>query len=166
MLVYTIQPGDTLWKVAQSNRVDLDALVAANPQIKDPNLIFVGQVIHIPQLWQPTIPEPTPGTPGQPDPPGGPAQPNPPQEEQTPEGYCTPPWGERPCIYLAREGDTLESIGHSFMLPLSRLLYFNLRYGKQEPLPEGARIVIPEMEIQPITPGRSCAKPQEGMLYR
>ncbi|MDO4732602.1 MAG: LysM domain-containing protein [Bacillota bacterium] len=138
MIVYTIQSGDTLWKIAQSNQLALDALLFANPQITDPNQIFVGQVINIPQIWQAVRPENVPFPL--------------PTPELEPEPPCTDRMGERPCIYLAREGESLESIGHSLMIPLSRLLYFNLRYGKREPLPEGARIIIPEAEIQPLSP--------------
>lgn len=138
MIVYTIQTGDTLWKIAQTNQVALDALVAANPQITDPNQIFVGQVINIPQIWQPAQPD---------------SGPMPlPTPELMPEVPCTDQMGQRPCIYLAHEGESLESIGHSLMIPLSRLLYFNLRYGKREPLAEGTRIIIPEAEIQPMNP--------------
>ena len=158
MIVYTIQSGDTLWKIAQSNNIALDALVAANPQITDPNQIFVGQVINIPQLWQPAAPGtrpyplPTPEvTPNQPASPGTGPLPLP-TPEVTPEVPCTDQMGQRPCIYLAHEGETLESIGHTFMIPLSRLLYYNLRYSKREPLGEGARIIIPEAEIQPVGP--------------
>ena len=44
----TIQKGDTLWAVAQANGVALDALIKANPQIKNPNLIYPGDKITIP----------------------------------------------------------------------------------------------------------------------
>lgn len=44
---YTVQSGDTLSKIAAHFGVSLSAIEAANPQI-NPNLIFVGQVIHIP----------------------------------------------------------------------------------------------------------------------
>jgi tyrosinase len=47
-LTYVVQPGDTLSGIAQRFGVSLAALEAANPQIKDPNRIFPGQVIHIP----------------------------------------------------------------------------------------------------------------------
>ncbi|MBM7556351.1 LysM peptidoglycan-binding domain-containing protein [Halanaerobacter jeridensis] len=45
---YTVQPGDTLNKIAQKYEVAVDDLLAANPQIENPNFIFVGQVICIP----------------------------------------------------------------------------------------------------------------------
>ena len=158
MIVYTIQAGDTLWKIARANHITLDALVAANPQITDANRIFVGQVINIPQMWQPAEPGPGPVPPPTPEvQPNQPAKPGPgplplPTPEVPPEIPCTDQMGQRPCIYLAQEGETLESIGHTFMIPLSRLLYYNLRYGKREPLAAGTRIIIPEAEIQPVGP--------------
>jgi uncharacterized YkwD family protein/spore coat assembly protein SafA len=46
--IYTIQTGDTLWSIAVKNQVGISELLAANPQIKNPNLIFPGQKINIP----------------------------------------------------------------------------------------------------------------------
>ncbi len=46
--VYIVQPGDTLFKIAQRFRTTVDAILAANPEIKDPNVIFPGQKIIIP----------------------------------------------------------------------------------------------------------------------
>jgi LysM repeat protein len=45
---YVVQPGDTLTAIAELFSVTLAALEAANPQITNPDLIFPGQVIHIP----------------------------------------------------------------------------------------------------------------------
>jgi hypothetical protein len=47
-LTYTIKKGDTLSKVANKFHVDLADLLAANPDIKDPNKVSLGQVIIIP----------------------------------------------------------------------------------------------------------------------
>ncbi|NLN06348.1 MAG: SafA/ExsA family spore coat assembly protein [Firmicutes bacterium] len=47
--VYIVQPGDTLFKIAQRFGVPLDAVIAANPQISNPDLIFPGQKIIIPR---------------------------------------------------------------------------------------------------------------------
>lgn len=43
---YTVQKGDSLWRIAQSNGWDLDALKAVNPQLSDPNFIYAGQTIN------------------------------------------------------------------------------------------------------------------------
>ncbi len=46
---YTIRSGDSLFAVGLEFGVTVDQLLAANPQITDPNLIAVGQVIVIPE---------------------------------------------------------------------------------------------------------------------
>lgn len=47
--VYVVQQGDTLSGIANSFGVSLEALEKANPQIKDPNSIAVGERVHIPE---------------------------------------------------------------------------------------------------------------------
>lgn len=47
-VVYIVQKGDTLWGIAKRYQVALTALIAANPQIKNPNLIYVGNRVRIP----------------------------------------------------------------------------------------------------------------------
>jgi uncharacterized protein (TIGR02594 family) len=45
---YRVRSGDTMTKIARAFRVSLSALVAANPQIRNPDKIKVGQIIHVP----------------------------------------------------------------------------------------------------------------------
>ncbi|MBO9664706.1 phage tail tip lysozyme [Dokdonella sp.] len=45
---YTVKSGDTLSAIAAQKGVSLAALISANPQIKNPNLIFPGQSVNIP----------------------------------------------------------------------------------------------------------------------
>ncbi len=45
---YTVNSGDTLGQIAADNGVTLDELLAANPNIEDPNIISIGQTINIP----------------------------------------------------------------------------------------------------------------------
>jgi len=45
---YTIKSGDTLSQLAQTNHTTVDALMQANPQIKDKNLIYAGAQLNIP----------------------------------------------------------------------------------------------------------------------
>jgi spore coat assembly protein SafA len=45
---HRVKKGDTLWAIAKRNHVSLGSLIAANPQIRNPNLIFPGQIVHIP----------------------------------------------------------------------------------------------------------------------
>lgn len=43
-----VGPGDTLSRLASKNRVSVDDILAANPQIKNPNVLAAGQLIVIP----------------------------------------------------------------------------------------------------------------------
>lgn len=45
---YTVRPGDTLSEIAQRNGVTLNALLLANPQIRNPDRIFVDQRVALP----------------------------------------------------------------------------------------------------------------------
>lgn len=45
---YTVQPGDTMFRIAQMFRTRLEALTVNNPHITDPNLIFPGDVLCVP----------------------------------------------------------------------------------------------------------------------
>ena len=45
---YVVQWGDTMHKIAMRMNVSLNDLIAANPQIWNPNWIFAGQVIILP----------------------------------------------------------------------------------------------------------------------
>lgn len=46
--VYTVKPGDTLSKIAARNQCTVSQIMSANPSIKNPNIIYVGQKITIP----------------------------------------------------------------------------------------------------------------------
>jgi LysM repeat protein len=45
---YTVVSGDTLTKIAGAHGITLEALEAANPQIENPDVIDIGDVINIP----------------------------------------------------------------------------------------------------------------------
>jgi len=47
-LTYTVKPGDTLARIATKYGVTQNQIMAANPKIKDPDKIVIGQVIVIP----------------------------------------------------------------------------------------------------------------------
>ncbi|MGI6574618.1 MAG: LysM peptidoglycan-binding domain-containing protein [bacterium] len=53
--LYTIQPGDSLYFIAQRFGISLRALMRANPQIINPHIIYPGQVICIPVPSPPTV---------------------------------------------------------------------------------------------------------------
>ena len=45
---YTVVSGDTMWKIAVKYKVGVSEIISANPQVKDPALIYPGQVLQIP----------------------------------------------------------------------------------------------------------------------
>ena len=47
---HTVEKGDSLWKIAVRYQVGLSEIKAANPTIKNYDLIYLGQVINIPTV--------------------------------------------------------------------------------------------------------------------
>lgn len=45
---YTVRSGDTLWLISRKYQVGLYELIAANPQIKNPDLIYPGDIVYVP----------------------------------------------------------------------------------------------------------------------
>ncbi len=88
---YVVRQGDTLSDIAARNGIELSPLIKANLQIRNPNLIFPGQVVNIPGRGATTTP-PTTSAPSRPTPPVAqppvtrqptPAQPTPPRVNTT-----------------------------------------------------------------------------------
>ncbi|UFT97718.1 SafA/ExsA family spore coat assembly protein [Radiobacillus kanasensis] len=47
---YTVQPGDSMWKIAVKYQIGLSEIIQANPQVKNPSLIYPNQVLNIPNI--------------------------------------------------------------------------------------------------------------------
>ncbi len=47
---YIVKSGDTMWKIASKYQVGTSEIIAANPQVKNPALIYPGQKLTIPSL--------------------------------------------------------------------------------------------------------------------
>ena len=47
---HTVKKGDSLWKIAVSYQVGLSEIKAANPEVKNYDLIYPGQIINIPTV--------------------------------------------------------------------------------------------------------------------
>jgi LysM repeat protein len=56
MGTYRIRSGDTLWALAQKHGTTVDALLRANPQIKNRRLIITGQSLEIPGFRDEFVP--------------------------------------------------------------------------------------------------------------
>lgn len=48
-LSHTVKSGDTMWKLAVKYQVGTSEIIQANPQVSNPNLIYPGQVLTIPE---------------------------------------------------------------------------------------------------------------------
>lgn len=48
MRTHSVVRGDSLWKIARQNGVSLQSVIAANPQIKNPDLIYPGDAVKVP----------------------------------------------------------------------------------------------------------------------
>jgi len=46
--VYTVKPGDSLWIISVKYQVGLSEIIAANPQFKNPALIYPGDKVTVP----------------------------------------------------------------------------------------------------------------------
>lgn len=79
-IIYPIKQGDTLSALAQEYGTTVQALMQANPQIKDPNLIYAGQKLNIPNTSAQGSNQPQGGT-------------NAPTEGNTPTGGQNPATG-------------------------------------------------------------------------
>ena len=47
---HTVVKGDSMWKIAVKYQIGVSEIIEANPQIADPNLIYPGQVLTVPEL--------------------------------------------------------------------------------------------------------------------
>ncbi len=156
---YTVQPGDTLSGIAARFGVSLQAVINANPQITNPNLIFPGQVVNIPGTVPPTGGEDYIVQPG--DTLSAIAarfgltlsqllaanpqitNPNlifPGQAITIPDGNIPPTGGD---VYTVQPGDTLSSIARRFGVTLGALLAANPQITDPNRISPGQQINIP-----------------------
>ncbi|MGD6815692.1 CAP domain-containing protein [Metabacillus sp. 84] len=45
---YTVAKGDTMWKIAVKTKTGVSELINANPQVKNPDRILIGQKLNVP----------------------------------------------------------------------------------------------------------------------
>jgi|GEM_PF-2402302 len=45
---HVVQPGESLWEIAQKYGIHPEYLFRANPQVRNPDMIFPGQIIIVP----------------------------------------------------------------------------------------------------------------------
>lgn len=98
-MIYTVQAGDTLWKIARKYNCSVTEIVAANSdRIKNPNRIHAGWQLKIPQSGAPIT--------------GG-----------TPDAVL--PENKKSGIYIVRQGDTLWKIARKYGCSVAEIVSLN-----------------------------------------
>ncbi len=162
---YVVQSGDTLSKIARRFNTSVNALLRANPQIANPNLLEPGDLIYLPGS---VLVDPNTGltfyivqsgdylgaiaqrfgTSLQALLAANPQIQNPSQiyagdRINIPSGSVIPVTGTQPSTYTVRSGDTLGSIARRFGLPLRLLELANPQLANPSHLTVGEKITIP-----------------------
>jgi len=120
MNVYHIKEGDTLWRIAKENQITLEELIAANPNIIDPNTILVGDVINIPSISNNS------------------------EEMAAPSGFNYQNNTRYPTFtYVAHNGDTLRGIAARNDISLPELMEYNKHLLGKKQLQKGNKVYIP-----------------------
>lgn len=98
-MTYTVQTGDTLWKIARKYNCSVTEIMAANSdRIKNPNRIHAGWQLKIPQSGAPIT--------------GG-----------TPDAVL--PENKKSGIYIVRQGDTLWKIARKYNCSVAEIVSLN-----------------------------------------
>ena len=98
-LTYTVQAGDTLWKIARKYNCSITEIVAANSdRIKNPNRIHAGWQLKIPKSGAPV-------------------------SGSTPDAVL--PENRKSGIYIVRQGDTLWKIAREYGCSVSEIISLN-----------------------------------------
>jgi uncharacterized YkwD family protein/spore coat assembly protein SafA len=50
--IYIVQRGDSLWKIAVKYQIGIREIINANPQFENPNLIYPGDKVNVPNIDQ------------------------------------------------------------------------------------------------------------------
>ena len=177
MKVHTVQKGDTLWKISKMHGISLEALIAANPQIPNPDQIDVGMQVNVPSgstAAPVPAPEPTgigmegPAVDLAPLPPAAPAQLPTPAPTPSPEMMTPPPAAPEPAYpsvpkweglwkYVVKHGDSMFKIAKQVGVTLEHLKAANPQVPNPDKIYPGQVLNIPSsgMKSKAGNPGSS-----------
>lgn len=163
MKKYIVQDGDSMWKISKATGVRLNLLMAANPQVRDPNQLQPGMVLSIPELGKDKSTTPPTTVGGTPSSAGAAAPKTPSPAQQTPAPTAGevphgvsgmgPVSGEMPTApgtvpyfgfvwpHVVKQGETWHSIADLYHVPVENLKRMNPRQSTQ--LSPGDIVYVP-----------------------
>jgi spore coat assembly protein SafA len=174
--VHTVQKGDTLWKISKANGISLESLIAANPQIANPDKIDVGMKVNIPggtgemEMVEQPLSEAAPDvvmTPPQTEEMAAPTTPAPAQQgtpvvQETPEpAYPSVPKWEGLWKYVVKNGDTLWKIAKQVGVTLEHMKAANPQISDFDKIYPGQVLNIPSSGMKPKKSGNPGLSPKE-----
>lgn len=123
MKKYIVRDGDTMWSISKATGVRMNLLLAANPQLPDPNKLQPGQILAIPELDKPSMP-PTAAKPSAPPTPAPPstAAPGAVAGQGQMPAYFGPVWP-----HVVQGNESWDSIAKQYSVPASVLKELNPR---------------------------------------
>lgn len=117
MKLYTVQQGDTMWKIAKRYGIPTQALISANPHIYDSNVLHIGDQLYLPidHIEMPPIASGFDGF-----------------------NLPTPTWP-----YVVKKADTLWKISHQVGVPLEFIVMANPQISDPNQIVPGQVVQIP-----------------------
>jgi LysM repeat protein len=122
---YQVRPGDSLSRIAVLCQTTVSALLAANPQITNPNRIFPNQILTI--TTRPATPTPHPI-------------------------LVIPDTGAGERLYTVQRGEWLARIARNFGTTVANLLDRNPQIINPNRIYAGQRLAVPDVQPTPVTP--------------
>ncbi len=125
--LHTVAPGETLFTIANRYGQALSRVIAANPQLRDPNVLVPGQVIciPIPAVGFPEVPPPPPPCPGG-------------------------------AIVTVAAGETMAGIARRFGIGLQQMIAANPQVTDPNLLLVGQRLCLPIQVPPGVPPAPAC----------
>lgn len=147
LIVYTVQEGDTLWKIAKMHGLPLAAVMEANPQIADPDKMDVGMEVNVPTEGEGEATPTSEGRPGT-----GQAGLLTDQPEMPRDAFPLPE-GITMNKYVVQSGDTLWKIAKKTGHSLASIIAANPQIANPDLIMPGQVITIPSGDLSGTSMG-------------
>lgn len=122
---YTVRPGDTMRRLAREYEISVQRLAAVNHHISDPDVLYPGDVLCVPEPPPPSPPDVPPRVPRE----------------------CPPGFRGR---FSVRPGDTMWRIGRQFSVRLTDLIRANPHVYDPDRIAPGDVLCVPTPDDPPL----------------